>query len=313
MIKILGRILIVLLVGLLLLVAGGLFYFDFFLNKPQEVPVQLKPIVPENIEDEVVEVDVKMDDLTDLYILGTRHRKRPEFNGDSILKVLMRINPDLILCELDSSFFDSDFRLKSPSWKFKLGVAYGFMDFENEGIALRHYREMKPSVILRPFDIEGRNQFYKKHDISTKSSKVLKKIRALYEKNELSSANSEIWEGWLKSNRLYNEAYENQSTPKELNSKRHQAICAERQLYKYRKINEIVQSEEALKKHRDFYQLHSDFWDTRNLKMVENIRKFVKEFGVQRVVVLTGATHPYYLLRELEKVEEQDFELREVF
>ena len=47
---------------------------------------------------------------TEVCLVGTRHEPCAYFNSDSVHLILSRVRPDVVLMELDSSFFDRNFR-----------------------------------------------------------------------------------------------------------------------------------------------------------------------------------------------------------
>ena len=47
---------------------------------------------------------------TEICLVGTKHDPCPYFDSDSVYAILSRVAPDVILIEMDSSFFDRDFR-----------------------------------------------------------------------------------------------------------------------------------------------------------------------------------------------------------
>ncbi|MCC9136782.1 hypothetical protein ACFSKU_10240 [Pontibacter silvestris] len=49
---------------------------------------------------------------TEITVIGTIHQAASNFNPDTLYEILERIKPDIILIEIDSSFFTEDFRFK---------------------------------------------------------------------------------------------------------------------------------------------------------------------------------------------------------
>lgn len=248
------------------------------------------------IPNEIVKPIRANDFITKLYIIGTVHKETENYNGDSIFNILFKINPDLILLEIDSSNFDDDFKLKQ-SLKHRLGVVFGFAKEENEELAIKKYVKLFPKTMLRPYEYEGRDAFHKRNEILTKPDAVYEKLSSLYKKGGLYPRNRKIWEEWLEINDSLS-AFRGK-TPLEYNSELFYRISAKRQLYQYKKINEIVQNEPDLEGYKSFYQIHSDFWDVRNKVMAQHIKLFIEKFPGKKIVVLTGANHKYYLLQQL--------------
>jgi len=85
---------------------------------------------------------------TDVVVIGTVHSQTANFTVETLIQVLDRVKPYLILFEADSSFVDESLRLKEHYRKMTL-----------EASAVTAF-QAKTKVPLRPYDIEGRNKFY---------------------------------------------------------------------------------------------------------------------------------------------------------
>src|ERR1044071_3671926 len=72
-----------------------------------------------------------------------------------------------------------------------------------------------------------------------------------------------------------------------------------KQYYAFKGFQRIIELTPALKDMSAFATLADDFWVRRNNAMVSNILKYLRELRPQRVVVLAGFEHRYYLTREL--------------
>ena len=79
-------------------------------------------------------------------LVGTVHNATNKVNADSIYKVLEQFRPDMILIELDSSFFYDDFTYKT-------------LFNGNEVIATTRYKMHHPEVAIRPIEFEGRETY----------------------------------------------------------------------------------------------------------------------------------------------------------
>lgn len=52
---------------------------------------------------------------TEVIVIGSIHQEVPNFNSETLYKILDQIKPDIILIEMDSSFFTKDFQFKFSS------------------------------------------------------------------------------------------------------------------------------------------------------------------------------------------------------
>jgi len=142
--------------------------------------------------------------MTKLTIISEIHKASENYSIQDLVDILFRINPDVILREQDYSFFTADYQMKNsePSrWMAQQAVL--------------DYLKIK-QVEQRPFDIEGRNEFYLKHDYHNKRKAYSQRVSELYEAKLLS-------EKWMKLQDLCSELYFKQmallkQSGKEINS-----------------------------------------------------------------------------------------------
>ncbi len=235
---------------------------------------------------------------TRLVILGTVHEPTKKFTADSITNILSRLNPDLILRELDSSFFTSDFKLKIKG-------------NSNESIGTENYISEYPTPI-RPYEIEGRNEYYRKTNYFATVKESYKKLRST--KKKLTTEQKDIY---LKYAELLKESRKiGQRSPFEINQKEVYDLVEKRFHFRNKEVLKIFEARAELKDYKDFYKEMGDFWDRRNRAMTQNIIKYLvrDEFKNQTVVVLTGYPHKYYLLNELiPKQKEYGFTIKEFY
>ena len=123
---------------------------------------------------------------TNLVLLGTVHQPVENFNSDSLYNILKKIQPDLILFEVDSSFFTQDFKFKK-TWK------------SNENIATIKYMD-NFAVNVRPYEFTGRNEHRIKIGSRPTDSKASNLLDSLYKNNLLNSSDNKIYEDFLKVN-----------------------------------------------------------------------------------------------------------------
>ncbi|GAB3823521.1 hypothetical protein GCM10028821_01120 [Hymenobacter jeollabukensis] len=236
---------------------------------------------------------------TELVIVGTVHRPTRLFNPDSVAAILARVQPELILVELDSSFFTPTFELKTPGR-------------ENEDLGLARYRRLHPAVRLRPFDIEGRNEFHRRHQLLTRPGEVLAQLDALYQSRQLTPAQGTILDRYYALTDSLNRC--NQQQPAVINQPGTYALAERRQHYQFQQLRDVVAARPELIEYHAFYRLYADFWDQRNQAMARHIRQHLARLRPRRVVVLVGHAHKYYLLRELAShAAAEDFRLREYY
>ncbi len=226
--------------------------------------------------------------LTEVCIVGTSHSERSYINADSIMYIFNKTKPDLILVELDSSWFTKDFRLDTIA---KPRVKKGL-----ENSTIIDY-QISHLVDLRPFDITGRNEFYRSNNYFKRLRALNQAMDDLYEVDGFSAENKSKYEFY----HMVNDQFNNVKVDNLhiFNSDVMMTLINVRQKVMYEKRIEIVNSTPVLRQHRDIAQLCYDFWIKRNNAMCNNILQFVEEYKGKRIIVLVGNNHKYFLHNRL--------------
>jgi pheromone shutdown protein TraB len=235
---------------------------------------------------------------TEIVIVGTVHSPTTKFTEETLVTILRRVNPDLIMLELDPSFFDSSFALpekyQNIAMETKAVAAYG----------------KTASVKMRPFDIEGRNKFYQEHDYFKRELSLNQEIGRMYGGGQLSPEAKLIFEG-LRALAAVRDSC-GAERPEVINSSACDTAIEKKQDYAFKGIGKIVELTPALKEFKPFWSLADEFWGRRNEAMVRNIIKYSKELQAKRVVVLCGYEHRYYLRNRLiEQAPKEGFVVKE--
>lgn len=250
-------------------------------------------------------------------ILATVHQPTSAYNADSIVTILQAFQPDLILTEEDTMLLKTVHKgynetLQKPLFA-RLGRSFGFGKPEEiEGRAVRKYKINHPAVDIRPFDYEGRNDFYARNNTFSKESEISNNLEDLASHHSLTTEQEKTWTDYHKINDTLNQLT-NQS-PFYINQQAYYDLAERRQDYQYHKVADIVNANDSLKQYRDFYHSNALFWDTRNKSMAEHIINFIRLYPKKRIMILTGSMHKYYLLKELAPLQDtMKFNLKEYY
>ena len=236
-----------------------------------------------------------------MILLGTVHQPVQNFTPDSLYNILVKIKPDLILFEVDSSFFTKEFDFKK-TWG------------SNENIATVKYMN-NFNVDVRPYEFTGRNEYRKRIGARPTDSKALELLDSLYRNNQLNFLDKKIYQNFLEANDTLNSfaylgarAFNNPETDK----------AAEiRQKYHYKELLNImsqypifsdthyVKNDGDSISYFEGYKRAAEFWDLRNQTMAENILHFIKEYHGKKIIVLNGYFHRYYLNSLIKPKEEE--------
>ena len=247
---------------------------------------------------------------TELILLGTVHQPVQNFTPDSLYNILVNLHPDLILFEVDSSFFTKEFKF-NKTWE------------SNENIATVKYMK-NFDVDVRPYEFTGRNEYRIKIGSRPTDARALKLLDSLYQNDLLNPEDQETYQEFLIVNDSLNSfAY---LGPKAFNNLKTDSVAQIRQHYQYEKLLEIinkypvfsttfyVKNEGDSISYARGYRRASEFWDLRNQTMAKNILHFTDEYKGGRIIVLNGYFHRYYLnLLIKPKQEDLDFKVKEFY
>lgn len=234
---------------------------------------------------------------TEVCLVGTKHNPCPYFNSDSVHVILSRVQPDVVLMELDSSFFDRNFRFNLEKYPDLLST--------NENIGAHRYQQ-EQGVDLRPFEITGRNEWYREHRYFERQDSMWRDMLALYRADKLSRKNREDMD-LIMQVMNYNDMEFH--SPRDMNSSMTMGYLSLREYILYQKLVSIVESEERLNHWKSFARLWSDRWYERNEVMAANIRRMTRAYPDKRLLVLVGLEHKPGLLKLLKGCD--DFVLKE--
>jgi hypothetical protein len=218
---------------------------------------------------------------TKLIIVGTVHNKTSNVTPDTIVAVLEKIKPDIILLEFDSSFFTKDFRLKRK-------------DISNESIAAAKYISLHPTP-LRPFDLQGRNKYYERSGLlqhQYEAYQKLTRLRATLTDSEKKAVTEYIF---LTSSLEQIAA----KTLQEINTPETDKYVARQQTLMSDEILNVVLSHKEMATVKKTFVDDAEFWDKRNRAMATNIKRYCELNPGKKIAVLTGFYHKHFLTEAL--------------
>ncbi|MDR2236689.1 MAG: hypothetical protein LBE92_11235 [Chryseobacterium sp.] len=246
---------------------------------------------------------------TEIYVIGNIHDSVPNYHPKVLFDILDKIKPDIILHEVDSEGmkeYESDPHITG-----------------NEIKASNLYLKKYPKTLRFPFDFEGRNQYRKDRGMVPADNLAVKLIDSLYKEKALTSAEIKLYENYT------NATQELMKTaalaPENFNNAAMDKISEKRQNAQYSGLVKISDNrpefaERMVTKpdgkkisYRDGFKLMSGFWDLRNQTMARNIYQVAEKHPHTKIVVLTGFLHRYYLLKELKRLNNKDYVIKEFY
>jgi hypothetical protein len=237
-------------------------------------------------------------DSTTIIIVGTVHTETDKFTHQALYGILERIKPDLILCELDSSFFTPSMSIKPELISISL-----------ENMVVADYQNAYGTMI-RPYDIEGRNKIYSDHNYFERQKEFNKALNQADKDNQIQGESAlllEVIDHFDQIGRAYGS-----ESPSVINSNPCFVAMEAKQFYANDGLVKIVNSVPVLKQFTEFVTFKRDFWITRNEAMTDNILKWTKLLHPGTIIVLCGFEHSYYLRMALKRRNLSDaYSLRE--
>ena len=234
---------------------------------------------------------------TEIFIIGTVHESTPNFSVDTLLNLINKIKPDVILVETDSTYFDDNYELTED-------VKY----MSPETSAISEYSIVN-EVILRPYDIKGRDAFLDDSSRLRNQNLFFNDIVFLKENGKFNPEARKIYAGI---DQMMNIAEEmSNSSLSYINSDEGNFKINIINFDTYEGITNLIKETPELSDYADYWKKEYDFWIERNDAMVKNILNFSKEFKGKKILVMCGFAHKTILLTELKlKSEEYNIEVK---
>lgn len=239
-----------------------------------------------------------INDKTVVCIIGTEHDSSEYVNPQILYQVLEKVKPDVILCELEQKIFT--------------GNTYNLADYPdllltNENISTYRYQQ-KYEIDLRPYEIEGRNDYYNKSSFFERQQHLFSEIMNAYKNDSLSIHSRDEWNRLLKTVPILD--ISRKHTLEMLNSELFVCYSEAKDMILYNTLISVCR--------RDFPQYLADanefkaYWDKRNNAMTANILKWCDEYAGKVIVVLTGQQHKSQLLNNIHaQLDKYDLEIKE--
>jgi len=244
---------------------------------------------------------------TTVVIIAVSHTESRFMNTDSLLLVLQKVKPDLILDEMQSpsGFYTKEKELrdlpKSVQLRTKLGIG---KKIPPEKLVLYEYLKIDPNIIIRPFDIyiKDRNKYIRQD--SEWENKFFAIVNDPNYSNTLSSYQTDLFLQYVRLNNfLYDitrKSYFDMNQPDVPDSLRKMIAVSDPF------IMSIVDSVPIAGSLKPYYEKNKIFWRERNEKMANNIIEYIQEYPGKRIVVLTGLLHKHYLMDLLQQAPRRD-------
>jgi hypothetical protein len=214
---------------------------------------------------------------SDLIVISTVHNATPKFSQQALVQVLDSLQPDIILLEYDPSFFDSSGMLL-PQYR----------EVSLEGRAALEYSKTR-TAILMPYDVRGRNAFYKRTNYFAQESAMNRSVDSLWHAGLLPAFAMRAYDTLVQLAHLRDSLAT--GTIAALNTALTDSLMIEKARLGVREMRRIVDSSSYLERYPSFASLADSFWVARNSSMITNIREAASKNPGKRIVVFSGFEH----------------------
>jgi hypothetical protein len=215
---------------------------------------------------------------TEIVIIGTPHAETESFRIQDFVEILNKVKPDVILFELPAERMTS-------SYEFKIIQE----DSLPQQAVLEYVKQTDAKI--RSYDIEGRDAFYQR--INDREIQCNQELNAAINKKRLDPEAQKIFDLLMAANRKRDSIAQSEAAV--INSFLSDLAVNERIWLAKEGIPEIVRLTPELKECRAFWDMSRAEWIRRNNQMITNIKRYSVEFQGQRLVVICGFEHRYYL------------------
>lgn len=214
---------------------------------------------------------------TEVVVIGTVHSPTAHYRSDTLVRILDRAKPDLILFEVDTSFIDGSAKLKPQ---------YRAMNLEAIAVA-------GTDAPLAPYDINGRNEFYQRTRFFERMQELSQALSGLARERRLVPEARALLDSITAYDRVRDAFLVDRAEV--INTAACDSAMARKQAYAISGMKRIVELTPELRPFADFTTLRAEEWDRRHRAMIENIANQVRTHAGKRIVVLCGFEHRYAL------------------
>jgi hypothetical protein len=220
-------------------------------------------------------------------ILGTKHNGNKLVTVKSMLQIIERINPDIILLEFDSSVIKNCSINKV--WGAKTAEFLGVWNNPIEYRAARKFKELKDSVCLAPFDIyiPNRKNYISYTQLMEKSHQET--LLRVYNEGLLNASDANDYNSYTNINNAFLGLLD--SSLLRMNNP-NLTDTIQTIIYKEKHaIRRITMNYPALQPFSNWYNAQVDFWDERSEAINKKIWNELNANSNKTILIITGLLH----------------------
>ncbi|MCB5261337.1 MAG: hypothetical protein LHW64_10950 [Candidatus Cloacimonetes bacterium] len=233
-----------------------------------------------------------------IYIVGTMHKQRTSLISEGLYQLLGEIRPEIVL-------FECPFEVQDEMMQWLDGCIEAGCGLEASVVKryMKHHQ-----IILKPYDIKGRNDYYAKHRfqfIDQDRESILADLlqrpdlapltKSLNEMNE--SLDKMFWGDW------------DALSLRELNNSESDRRVKHQMALKLAIDRALMGLSPELQPYVKAYERWENYEHLRDKAMARNILAYNQQYSDSTIVVICGFFHRFAIIELLRKADNQDFSL----
>lgn len=232
-------------------------------------------------------------------IIGTKHNGNKLLTVNSMYNAIKRINPDIILIELDSTIISNC--AINKVWGAKTAEWLGIWKNPIEYRAVRKYQKKNKQVCISPFDvfIPNRKAYISYNRAMEKSHQEA--LSNVYQQGLLNNTESAEYEKYTEINIAFLQILD--SSLVQMN-RASLTDTIENILYREKHfIRRLTLQYGALQPYANWYNAQLDFWDERSAAINQKIWDQLNANSNKTIIIITGLLHKAAIENFLQKKE----------
>ena len=233
---------------------------------------------------------------TDVVIIGLVHYGNKVYTADTLMRVVKRLKPDVLLDELDTLSYPyrkGGFR-RMLAWRLLSTKSPFLPKMSLEGQVIHRYHRENPDVVVRSFDQAIANRRKYMRGMRVVDVKLFNAVYYAHINNEMSDHQNSLYDQFLQADRFLDRSI---NFPLwRMNNDTTTAMLRQRKLLGYAYFRKFVDSIPSLSRFSEVLAKDEKEWTERNHIMAQNILRYINQYPGKRIVVLTGNMHRYFLL-----------------
>jgi pheromone shutdown protein TraB len=235
----------------------------------------------------------------EVLIIGTVHRGNPQISSKSLLQILEKERPDVIFIESDTV---SAITCKNNNvFGLEIASKLGIWRPSIEQRAVQRFAKRNKNVCIIPYDTVFARRSYIK-DFVSRSETIFNRLDSLFEVGKMNAVDVERYNRYqILTSDFYNQLYEKDL--KEINER--SLLDSSRLMMKMKE--EILPEFAAryIPEEENWVKENLAFDDRRNQFMGRYLLKSFTEIKHQKIIILTGLLHKYFLFDYLSPFEQE--------